>query len=70
MSYKHGKKINVHPGAVLKELIERHHVRQTQLAKAIDMSQPYISDVINGRRDMTATLVNCLLPWVFLLEAG
>lgn len=56
MGYKHDKKINVHPGEVLQELMKEHSITQTQLAKTIGISQPYISDVINGRRDMTATL--------------
>lgn len=56
MSYKLGKKINLHPGEVLKDVVKQQRNTQTQLAKAIDISQPDISDVINGRWDMATTL--------------
>jgi antitoxin HigA-1 len=52
----HDKKIKVHPGEVLEELLMELKITQSALAQNIKVSQPYISDVINGRRDMTAAM--------------
>jgi addiction module HigA family antidote len=56
MAIKHNKKIPVHPGEVLQELLQELNVTQTSLANNIGVTQSYVSDIINGRRDMTATM--------------
>lgn len=56
MKFKNDRKIKVHPGEVLEELITEMNVTQSALAKNIGVTQSYISDIINGRRDMTASM--------------
>lgn len=56
MKYKHVRKIDVHPGEVLEELLNELGITQSALASNIAVTQSYISDIINGKRNMTAVM--------------
>jgi predicted XRE-type DNA-binding protein len=36
-------------GDILKQILETHEIKQTELAKDLKVTQPYISNVIKGR---------------------
>lgn len=56
MTFKHDKKIDVHPGEILEELLSELGITQTALASNIAVTQSYISDIINGKRNITAVM--------------
>lgn len=47
--------------AALREIIETTGMKQNVLAEHAGISQAYLSDVLNGRRNLTPTLLERLL---------
>ena len=56
MAIKHDRKIAVHPGEVLGELLSEMSISQSALARHIGVTQAYISDIVNGRRNLSAPM--------------
>ena len=42
-----------HPGALLLALVERHHVKQTDLAHWLGVSFPRLNLILHGKRSIT-----------------
>jgi addiction module HigA family antidote len=53
----------MHPGITLKRQIESLDITQMELAELTGFKQPYISDVLNGRRSIS-------VPMAVQLERG
>lgn len=60
MHYKHNTKIKVHPGQILQNILEEMKITQSALATNIGVTQSYISDIVSGRRNMTAVMAHKL----------
>lgn len=41
------------PGTFLRDELKARNMRQLDLAKALGVCSPYVSDIINGRRDIS-----------------
>jgi addiction module HigA family antidote len=47
--------IPTHPGEVIKDELEARGIAQRQLAQSIGMSPSVLNELLNGRRNITAT---------------
>ena len=56
MSLKADFTITVHPGEILGMMLENAGVTQTRLAKHIGVAQSKVSELINGRRGISAEM--------------
>lgn len=50
------RELIIHPGESLKEIIEVREMSQRELAKRIDLTEPFISNVINGKKAISVSL--------------
>ena len=50
----------VHPGEVLRETLDEGHLTQVQIAEACGVSQKHISEVVNGKAGIRASLAIAL----------
>ena len=53
----------VHPGLVLKEEVAEYGITPTELARQIDVPPNRISQIINGKRSITADTAHRLGKW-------
>ena|ERR1051325_10318402 len=49
-----GHKKLQHPGDILLDLVEKHHVKQIELAKWLGVSFPRLNLILHGKRSITA----------------
>lgn len=50
----------IHPGETIKELLEEKEMTQDELALRLEYSTEYVSEVINGKKDISAKFANAL----------
>lgn len=50
------KKFNVHPGEILKEYLGEMEISAYRLSRATGISESNLSELINGKKDITARL--------------
>lgn len=60
--------LSSHPGQTIRELLERDERTQADLARQLGVADSYLSDVIRGRRGVSAQLALKLEP-CFYIEA-
>lgn len=48
--------VAIHPGPILQSELATRGISQARFAKHIGSTQPYVSDIINGKRGITATM--------------
>jgi len=55
---KHGisSDLVIHPGETIADILEDRNITQKELTKRIGMSEPFLSDVIRGKKDISESL--------------
>ena len=50
------KPLTPHPGATIRERIDQSHLTITEAAEALGIARPGLSDLLNGKRGITAEM--------------
>ncbi len=50
----------IHPGETIADILDERHITQKELAKRVGVSEPFLSDVIRGRKDISKGLAKGL----------
>ena len=63
------RELIIHPGETLKEMLDDRDMSQRELANRIALTEPYISNIINGQKPITISFAK-KLEYALAVEAG